>query len=244
MAALSASDMIQVWELGQNRPLWYRALLLLSPAFPQVSHEELSGLSIGRRNIRLFQLREQVFGSTMNARINCPQCTEALEFAINIQDVFPSSTEPAAEHYSTEIDGFEITFRLLDSHDFAIASQHPPIHNTRNTLIHHCILQAISNGKAIEISDLPESVITALGDQLLDQDPLAELLLSLNCSNCGHAWSDNFDITAFLWSEVSARAQRLLEEVHTLARAYGWSEPHILKMTAARRQYYLQKALE
>jgi hypothetical protein len=40
---------------------------------------------------------------------------------------------------------------------------------------------------------------------------------------------------------VAARAQRLLMEVHLLARAYSWRESDILAMSPARRNAYLQQ---
>ena len=40
---------------------------------------------------------------------------------------------------------------------------------------------------------------------------------------------------------MDARAQRLLMEVHLLARAYGWREADILGMSPARRNAYLQR---
>jgi hypothetical protein len=48
-----------------------------------------------------------------------------------------------------------------------------------------------------------------------------------------------FDIVSFFWTELSAQAKRLLREVHTLARGYGWREADILAMSARRRQLYL-----
>ena len=41
------------------------------------------------------------------------------------------------------------------------------------------------------------------------------------------------------WAELDAWARRLLLDVHTLARAYGWSERDILQLTETRRQFYL-----
>jgi hypothetical protein len=35
----------------------------------------------------------------------------------------------------------------------------------------------------------------------------------------------------------------LLDEVHVLARAYGWNEREILGLSAARRAAYLERAL-
>jgi hypothetical protein len=74
-------------------------------------------------------------------------------------------------------------------------------------------------------------------------DPLAEILIDLNCPQCGHAWRSLFDIVTFLWNEVRIRARRLLQEVDLLARTYGWSEREILALSDRRRQWYVQMAL-
>jgi hypothetical protein len=62
----------------------------------------------------------------------------------------------------------------------------------------------------------------------------------LTCAACGHRWSALFDIVAFFWTELCVRAERLLVEVHTMARAYGWREADILAMSEARRHCYLE----
>jgi hypothetical protein len=51
-----------------------------------------------------------------------------------------------------------------------------------------------------------------------------------------------FDIGRYLWEELRAQAVRLLHEVHTLARFYGWREADILALSAARRHAYLELA--
>jgi hypothetical protein len=43
-----------------------------------------------------------------------------------------------------------------------------------------------------------------------------------------------------LWLEITARSQRLILEVHQLARTYGWTEAEILNLSAARRALYLK----
>ena len=74
---------------------------------------------------------------------------------------------------------------------------------------------------------------------MADADPQAQIKLALVCPGCSYAWHALFDVAAFLWSEVHAWAKRILYEVHTLARAYGWREADILAMSARRRQIYL-----
>ena len=74
-------------------------------------------------------------------------------------------------------------------------------------------------------------------------DPCIDFALDLRCPACGHAWTTSFDITGYLWEEIDARARRLLDEVHVLARAYGWPEREILGLTEARRAAYLERAM-
>jgi hypothetical protein len=48
------------------------------------------------------------------------------------------------------------------------------------------------------------------------------------------------DPVQFLWAAIDARAHLVAGEVHTLAEAYGWSEPAILAQSPARRRLYLE----
>lgn len=75
---------------------------------------------------------------------------------------------------------------------------------------------------------------------MLECDPQAEVLLQLTCPSCQREWMITFDIVSFLWIEIHAHAKRLLQEVHTVARAYGWHEADILALSPVRRQFYLE----
>ena len=87
---------------------------------------------------------------------------------------------------------------------------------------------------------VPEEAIAHLSQHLTEADPQAEILLDLQCPVCQHSWQSLFDIVAFFWSELQVQAQRLLQEVHVLARAYGWRESDILSLSSTRRQFYLK----
>jgi hypothetical protein len=69
----------------------------------------------------------------------------------------------------------------------------------------------------------------------------AEIALTLTCPACDARQVVHLDIAGFLWAEVRHAAQRLLDEVHELGWAYGWSEGAILTMSASRRQAYLDR---
>jgi hypothetical protein len=91
-------------------------------------------------------------------------------------------------------------------------------------------------------NDLSPDVLAATTAAMEAADPLALIELGGACPHCNHAWSAFLDVATFVWSEVQQWAQRTLQEVHLLARAYGWSEDEILRLSPARRQAYLQIA--
>ena len=87
---------------------------------------------------------------------------------------------------------------------------------------------------------MPETAIAALAEYMTQYDPQADVQLNLSCPACSQSWAVMFDVVSFFWSEICVQAKRLLREVHTLARAYGWREVDILGMSTARRQFYLE----
>jgi hypothetical protein len=86
----------------------------------------------------------------------------------------------------------------------------------------------------------PRALVRALVERLGAADPGAETLLTLTCPACDHRWQTVLDVASFFWDELATRATRLLREVHTLARAYGWREAEILALPGRRRQSYLE----
>ena len=82
--------------------------------------------------------------------------------------------------------------------------------------------------------------ITALADSMAAADPQANIDIGMTCAGCDHHWACAFDIASFLWREIDAWARRTLRDVHTLARAYAWSEQDILALSPTRRQVYLE----
>ena len=95
----------------------------------------------------------------------------------------------------------------------------------------------------VAIGDLPGEIAAQIAEQIERADPGADISLNLICPACDHRWQITFDIVTFFWAEINHLAKRLLREVHTLARAYGWREADILAMSAARRQAYLEMVL-
>lgn len=244
MQPLSASELLRVWERGDKQPVWYRAILLVGVLCPDRTQEELAKISLGQRNALVFQLCETMFGRNVRAFVHCPLCDEALQFQVDCHHI--SLTRPPTleeELFSTVIEGIDIQFRPLNSHDIALIEDKYDLSTKRHFLAGRCLLRATQAGSKIDTTRLPESVIEALGEQLAECDPLSDVHFRVDCVSCEYQWSAPFNIVTFVWTQLSAKAQRLLDDVHALARAYGWGENDILKMSAVRRNSYLERAL-
>jgi hypothetical protein len=242
MRPLSAYDLLEVWEVGEDRHPLDRALILLAAAYPELTWEELAALSVGQRDGRLLTLRERALGPTLNGFAECPRCMERLEFDVAVADLRVAA-EPEEEVGELVTDGLALQFRPPNSRDLAALTGCRDPSTARNLLVQRCVLEASRDGVPVAHSELPTEAITRLAERMSECDPQAEVLLALRCPACEHAWQALFDIVAFFWAELAAQAKRLLGEVHTLARAYGWREADILGMSARRRQFYLEMTI-
>lgn len=238
MTALAPADIVAVWETGESRPDWNKALVALARATPGSTPGDLATLSIGERNARLLELREATIGPVMRALVNCSSCGEPLEFEQRIDELLAGYAPPPQREFHVEIDGYQLHYRLMTSQDLATAVQGDPS-RVRRTLAERTVIGATRDGETVPRADLPEPVLEALGSAIGENDALAQLAIPLACAACGHVWNASLEVVPFLWAEIERRARTILEDVVTLAHAYGWSEAAILEMSQARRQYYL-----
>ncbi len=197
-------------------------------------------MTIGQRDAYLLTLRELTFGSKMESYAECPKCGERLEFTLNVSDIrVADALSEVQQEYTLTSGEYQLQFRLPNSKDLAAVVGYQDLNAVRNLIGQRCVLQTQREGININYSELPANVITQLAEYMAEYDSQAEILLNLICPACNHSWQVLFDIVAFFWSELNTQAKRLLREVHTLARYYGWSEKDILSMSANRRNFYL-----
>jgi hypothetical protein len=249
MPALNASDLLQIWEWGQGRSPLQQALMILAVAYPDCSPAQLAALPIGQRDAHLLMLRSHTFGSRLQATATCPQCQEALEFELMVNDICLASPPPltaatASEtksqyesQYEWNQGNYRLTFRLPTSADLLALAESAEPHQ----LLQRCLIHLYEGEKAISMTELPRAIAQQVIEQIAQRDPQAEIVLNLRCPACGHQWAQLFDIISFFWREIAFKAQRLLQEVHVLATVYSWSEADILSMSALRRQAYLEQ---
>jgi hypothetical protein len=240
MRALSAGELLTVWEHGVSQRPSQRALSLLAVACAdEAPPAQLARLTIGQRDERLLNLRERTFGPHLAAILACPACSEVLEFTINAADIRMAPASEPAETIDLAHAGYELQFRLPNTLDLATVDQSADRQTNSRHLLRRCVTSARRAGAEIPAEDLPPEVVAAVSQRMAEADPQADVQLDLACPQCEHRWHSPLDIVSFFWSEINALALRLLNEVHALASAYGWSEAAILALAPVRRQAYL-----
>jgi len=237
MLALTASELLDIWECGQAAYPFERAQALLEAAYPSTPPAELVGLTVGERDRRLLALREATFGSHISAVARCAACTASLELAFHTSDIMTLPSANGAVHRA-ELGGFFVEFRLPTGRDLAEADLDAP----GLDLLRRCTIAAHHSGGPIDPAELPDDVVDAVVARMAEADPQARVDIAVACPTCGGNWDTPFDVVSYFWTEIDSWAGRTLREVHTLASAYGWREADILAMSPHRRRSYLELA--
>jgi hypothetical protein len=238
MRSIPSSEILGIWERGLEQSQINRGLALLALACPEASSEELAKLPIGKRDWIILTLHEQIFGPKLVCLTTCPSCLERLEMTLNVEDIHARPSDHVSE-LKESIGDIEVKFRLPNSLDLIAIENGQDVSDLKQILLERCIIGICQNGEEIDVSQLPVSIKEAIEERMAEADLQSNMNLDLICPICGNKWQAAFDIVSFLWNEINAWAQRILQEVHALASAYGWSEEKILGMSSLRRQVYL-----
>ena len=238
MASLSAPDMLRIWDAAAAEDPLARALTILAAQTHGASRDTLADLGVGQRDARLFAIREETFGPTLRGVSPCPRCEAPVEFTLEIPRLRASVGPPPEPAEATlAIENWSLRYRLPTSRDLATAARADD-GAARRILAERCVLTAECAGAQVETAHLPPEIVSRLSRAMAELDPVAEVFLDFVCPTCGHAGQTLLDIATYLWEEIRAEALRLLQEVHVLARAYGWREADILALSAARRRAF------
>ncbi len=240
MYRLSTAAVLKLWEQYAAQPPLERALAILAAALPKLSYSELAELSIGQRNRHLMELRQAHFGKQLQCLVDCSHCHDSLEFSMDISQLHQGAAE-VIQLQTMALADYLLTFRPLNSYDLAAAAQYTELVQAQQQLVQCCLVEVKYQGQSQTDIELPASVVEALAQEIKLCDPLAELMIPINCPSCQQRSEVLFDIAAFVWEELMTELKQVLHEVHELASVYGWSEADILAMSTTHRQFYLQK---
>jgi hypothetical protein len=231
---MTPERLLSAWEQGVHRHPIDRALLMLSLTEADFSVDQLADLPLGRCNAALMQLHLDCFGGRLGAWLDCPACSERMEFELNAAQLPPIQVDKVD---SIEVDGHR--FRLPTSRHLArLVNGKNNAQATAHQLLQDCAESMDSlpdePNRLIELMRAVEAAVEA-------KDPWTNIVLEVCCPACGREELADFDIASFLWNKIEYRARQLLDDTHLLAQAYGWTESDILEMSEARRRAYLAR---
>jgi hypothetical protein len=244
MRALSALELLAVWESGATESPAERALTVLAVANPEMSGEELAALGISRRDELLFSLREAMFGPEFSGVATCPNCRERLELLFRGADLRKTPEPAAGSALRLAAHGLELSLRPPNSGDLAIVSRIKDLSMARLAMLERCVTFVGEDGGWIGLDRCPDELVGEIEQLMADLDPRSDMRIEVGCNACGARSEAPFDVGAYLWDEINVWAPRILREVHVLASAYGWREFEILAMSPERRSHYLNLIAE
>lgn len=240
---LTAADLLSIWEFGERQHPVCLAVELLQRALPEVEAETLWKLPVGRRDALLLELRERTFGSRLRLFSRCPGCREELELELTTRDLRAAPLSAGAlddaEECELRVADFLITYRLPTSADLLAIAGCADRDAAMRALIARCIWAQGADGAASK--ELPAEVVLAVAEQMAERDPQGETLVTMSCPACDTTWQAAVEVSRLLLKELQIEAERLVDEVHALAAAYGWSEQAIVAMSARKRRAYLSR---
>jgi len=248
MRGLVGEELLTAWERSRALPEMEAALALLEQACPERPAEEWARLPMGERNALLLELRARTLGRRMEGFAVCPECGTQLEFVVDAQELARGlRAQPAGENDVQA--GFEM--RPVNTLDLLASSAAESEEEARSILLARTAGAEDAATSDAEVSESgssavrwlaaqPDSVAASLAERFEHINAEAEIRVQLECAACGCRPLLDLDIARFLLREIRAAARRLLEEIHELAGAYGWSEAAIAAMSGARRAAYLE----
>jgi hypothetical protein len=232
---LNNRELVQLWERGSSLHALDRGLLALREALPDMSVDSLADWPLGRRNTVLIDLRCACFGRRLRAWATCPHCAEKLEFELDGAVLLERAAHGDA---SPSIDVGGLQFRLPTTRDLASVlggDVDVDVDSAAWQLVENCRIPDVASSAATR----PPCALEDIEAGMARADPMAEILIELPCPSCGSGHESVLDIVSFFWTELEARAKRLLRDVHELASAYGWTEQVVLSLSEQRRALYL-----
>ncbi|NOK34665.1 hypothetical protein HMI49_15805 [Corallococcus exercitus] len=238
MSLASGIEWLQLWERAVPWAPHRRRRELLAWAGAQGGPPPAQ-LPVGRANALLLRLHVAMFGPRIDCSATCPACAEALELEIDAGDLLGWEPPPLAGPALFQDAEWGMSFRLPTELDVEVTRNERDPRVARNLLLQRCVSECRRGAEPVDILLAPPEVTTRLGARMEELDPLAVIDFELRCRGCGHGRSSSLEVDSILWARLDAWARRMLDEVHELARVYGWTERDIVAMSPWKRLVYL-----
>lgn len=213
-----------------------------------VSPETVRSLTVGDREALLLHLRRITYGDRMPCVVTCPRegCGDRMHLELLASKLLLAPYECPQDWRGVSFDvdekRYQVRMRVPNGLDQELLAERAQTDATEaeNLFLCRCV-ESVSaeDAKPLAIEELPAELTDKIASKIAAWDQQAEILLSLECPTCSHAFIAEFDPGAYLYQELRGHIPYLYGEVHQMARSYHWSEAEILGLTPKKRSVYL-----
>lgn len=215
--------LLAAWERAAHAPPAARgaALLRASPDEPLASTAARAATAyVG------------TFGAGAAAILTCPACEGVLEVLVDVAAL--AGEEPPDDSAAVATERGTLTVRPLTTADLL------GVHHAGDPVVALARLVVLDeHGDPVDPDALSEADLAAVDAASRALAGVAAATVATTCPACGESLSEPVDVAELLWEQVRSHAEALMNQVATLASAFGWTEPEVLALPAARRAAYL-----
>jgi hypothetical protein len=195
----------------------------------------LQSAPVGDRVAALMAIAALTGGGTLSIAVQCPAqaCRDELELEITWDEIRAVAATTADGPFEVDADGLRYVMRrptALDQEAWVIALSRGDQLDA-GTVVSRLVVDG-------PLDRLTDARVAALEAALNEHDPLVTFEVSVVCSTCGVTTPRELSLVAVGAAVLRAQQAALLDDIHYLAHAYGWSEAAILAIPAWRREAY------
>jgi hypothetical protein len=236
------SVLVQAWDDAHDGAPWQRPLLLASALAAAVDvrgaaaeppdRTWLLDAPVGTGVRLMLELADWWFGPAIDTFFACRSCGQPMEAGLAIRELLDGTSPIAVEPFPIITpSGDTVTVRLPSRSDLAIVAAERDVEDAVRALLERTVVDAPPEFDPVAHADI-------ISGACEDRDPLGTVVVGVTCPACGATDEPALDVAGWFWARAEAQVRRLLDDVHVLASAYGWSERDILALGPRRRTIY------
>jgi hypothetical protein len=245
LRAISGADEDWIAGLADSRtPAACHALLARCLASPGANEsaelDEVRALTLAERDWLLLQLHQRSFGGDVVGEVHCPACRSLNEIRFAAREVF-DTPDDAADRVEVPLpSGATAVVRTVTAadHEHFAALAGLDADAQQRVALARLVVSTGEDGVSPAHLDSEDRRALARAIETTVPEPVR---LDLACHQCEARFDAPFDPGRFLLAELAAHSRTLLDDVHTLAMTYHWSEPDVLRLPIGRRLAYLER---
>lgn len=220
---------------GLSLPSFTSAFLggIVSHPDIEITGDTIRDLSIGDRTRLLLALRKNCMGDVLDCVLTCTNCQTDVSFEVPITMLLHGHRGKGKKEMDVDASTCRLRIRPLRGRDLEEALE-------EGASIEGLAKRCITSSDPPFNEPLTPETLNKLSEVLRLLDPLADVLLDMECPSCGERITLPFDVERIIYEELRYMYPQLEQEVHWLALYYHWELGTILSLPIQQRRRFVE----